>query len=194
MFGPIKKPTRLGQWDGRRRSSRSDEPVLPRLWQRSVLLRLGAVLVTALSASFLAYYWGPSQSYRVGEICTHDLRARVYFEVVNQAQTDRRRDEAVDRLPPDRRSDPAACEAARQAEPAVVERYPIDTLLVKRGQPVTEAQFNLLEEETRFFFRGFDPWDQLARAAALFLVLSLLSVVVVLYVIRFQQSLANSLS
>src|ERR1700730_4303354 len=110
MFGPIKKPTRLGQWNGRRRSSRSEEPVLPRLWQRSVLLRLGAVLVTALTATFLAYYWGPAQSFRVGEICMHDLRARVYFEITNQAQTDRKRDEAVERLPPEARSDPVACE------------------------------------------------------------------------------------
>jgi hypothetical protein len=193
MFGPIKKPTRLGQWNGRRRSSRSDEPVLPRLWQRSVLLRLGAVLVTALSVTFLAYYWGPSQSYRVGEICTHDLRARVYFEIVNQAQTDRRRDEAVDQLPADKRSDPAACEKARQAVPPVVERFPTGTLLVQRGQPITEPQENLLEEETRAYLASRDPWDQFARGVALFLVLSLLSAVVVLYVVRFQHSLAHSL-
>jgi putative nucleotidyltransferase with HDIG domain len=193
MFGPIKKPTRLGQWDGRRRSSRSDEPVLPRLWRGSVLLRLGAVLVTALTATFLAYYWGPSQSFRVGEICTHDLRARVNFEIVNQAKTDRLRDEAVDRLPPEMRSDPAACEEARQAVPPVVERYPTGTLLVQRGQPISEAQFILLEEETHAFLDKSDPWDQFARGVALFLVLSLLSMVVVLYVIRFQHSLAYSL-
>jgi putative nucleotidyltransferase with HDIG domain len=193
MFGPIKKPTRLGQWNGRRRSSRSDEPVLPRLWQRSVLLRLGAVLVTALTVTFLAYYWGPSQSFRVGEICTHDLRARVYFELVNQAQTDRRRDEAVDRLPADKRSDPAACEEARQAVPPVIERYPTGTLLVQRGQPITEPQENLLEEETRAFLDSRNPWEQFARGVALFLVLSLLAIIVVLYVVRFQQSLAHSL-
>ena len=37
MFGPVKKPTRLVQWDGRRRSSRSDDPVLPQLVHRGVL-------------------------------------------------------------------------------------------------------------------------------------------------------------
>src|SRR4051812_15356775 len=81
MFGPFKKPTRLGQWDGRRRSSRSDEPIWPRLLRRSVLLRLTAVLVTALSATLLAFFWGTPPSYRVGESPPHDLRARVYFEV-----------------------------------------------------------------------------------------------------------------
>ena len=46
MFGGRKHP-RLGQWNGRRRSSRSDEPMLPRLWQRPVLFRLGIVWLTA---------------------------------------------------------------------------------------------------------------------------------------------------
>src|SRR5262249_45213979 len=133
MFGPIKKPTRLGQWNGRRRSSRSDEPVLPRLWQRSVLLRLGAVLVTALTVTFLAYFWGPAQSFRVGEICMHDLRVRVEFKLTNQAQTERKRDEAVEQLLPEQRRDADACEAARQAVADVIEHYRAGTLLVQRG-------------------------------------------------------------
>jgi hypothetical protein len=56
MFGPSKKPSRLGQWDGRRRSSRSEEPVLPHLLHRTVLLRLGAVLVTALAVTLTATF------------------------------------------------------------------------------------------------------------------------------------------
>src|SRR5258708_6282101 len=81
MFGPFKKSGRIGQWDGRRRSSRSDEPLLSRLLRRSVLLRLGAVLVTALSATFLGFTWGTPPSFRVGEASPYDLRARVAFEV-----------------------------------------------------------------------------------------------------------------
>ena len=51
MFGPLsKKPARLGQWNGRRRSSRSDRLPLPGLLQRPVLLRLLVVLVTAVVA------------------------------------------------------------------------------------------------------------------------------------------------
>src|SRR6059058_270004 len=99
MFGPVKKPSRLGQWNGRRRSSRSNEPVLPRLWQRPVLLRLGLVLVTALSVTLLAYLWGPPFPYRVREIHPSDLRVRVDFELVNQPQTERAREEAVGSLP-----------------------------------------------------------------------------------------------
>src|SRR4051794_2051969 len=115
MFGPSKKPTRLGQWNGRRRSSRSDEPVLPQLARGPVLLRLATVLITALTVAFLAYTYGPPHSWRVGEICNHDLRARVYFEVLDQVQTDRKRDEMIEALPPDKRSDPDACAAARRA-------------------------------------------------------------------------------
>ena len=54
MFGPGKKPSRLGQWNGRRRSSRSELPLLPHLGQRSVLIRLAAVLVTVALATLLA--------------------------------------------------------------------------------------------------------------------------------------------
>ena len=99
MFGTIKKSSRLSQWNGRRRSSRSDLPVLPRLWQRPVLLRLALVLVTALLVTFLAYAWAPPLPYRVGEVCPSDLQVRAYFEVVNQPLTEQAREEAVARLP-----------------------------------------------------------------------------------------------
>src|SRR6516164_4581585 len=113
MFSLFKKPSRLYQWNGRRRSSRSDEPLLTNLGHRSALYRMGAVLLTVLFATLLAFYFGPAQSFRIGEICQHDLRARVYFEVINQAQTDRARDQAVADLPPDRSNDPDAVEEAR---------------------------------------------------------------------------------
>ncbi len=193
MFAANKRSARPIQWDGRRRSSWSDEPVLTRLWDRDALLRLGAVLVTALSATFLAYNFGAQQSHRVGEKVLNDLRARVYFEMVNQAQTERRRDEAVEQLPPEQRGDPAACDTTRRAQPPVVDRYPAGTLLVQRGQPITEQQFALLQEETRNFLRTQSSWDQFRRGAALFLVLSLLSMIIVLYSVRFQPGLAQSL-
>jgi putative nucleotidyltransferase with HDIG domain len=193
MFGPIKKSARLVQWNGRRRSSRSDDPVLQNLWQRSVLVRLGAVLFTALTATLVAYFWGPPQSFRVGEICPHDLRTRVYFEMVNQTQTLRNRDEAVERLSAELRSDPEACEQARRAVPPVLERYPQGALLVQRGQPITDRQFTLLQEETRAYLSSQRPSDHVRRGAALFLEFSLLSMLVVLYVVRFQHGLAVSL-
>jgi putative nucleotidyltransferase with HDIG domain len=175
MFGPFKKSTRIGQWDGRRRSSRSDEPVWPRLLHRHVLWRLAAVFITALSATLLAFLWGTSASYRVGESAQHDLRARVYFE--------------VERLPGQTQSDnPDVPPGA-----PLLEKFPPGTLLVQRGVPITEPQFALLREETRAYMRSRSPADHLRRGTALFLVFSLLSMLVVLYVVRFQQGLAQSL-
>src|SRR5438105_47702 len=117
MFSP-RKPSRLGQWTGRRRSSRSEEPVLPRLWRRVVLLRLAAVLVTVVGAAALGYSFGPAQSFRTGEVFVYEIRSRVDFTVVNQALTDRKREEAVEGLPGERHGD-SDCQAARNAvEPA----------------------------------------------------------------------------
>src|ERR1700686_2882458 len=100
MFGPSKKQPRLGQWDGPVRSSRSDEPVLPQLWRRSVLTRLGLVLATAVAATVLAFAWGPPRPYRLGEVYPSDLRVRASFEIVNQPQTEYARDEAIAQLSP----------------------------------------------------------------------------------------------
>ncbi len=188
-----KKPSRIGQWDGRRRSSRADGPDLPQLWQRPVLLRLGTVLAVALGVTLLAFYWGPSHSYRLGQVSPHDLRARVYFEVADHVQTARKRDEAVAALPADQQSDPAQCESARQAIPPVVERYPPGTLLVQRGRPISDAHYRLLKKENDAFLASRSSADHFRRWLALLLVFSLLAGVVVLYVVRFQQALAESL-
>jgi putative nucleotidyltransferase with HDIG domain len=193
MFAFNKKPARPIQWDGRRRSSRRDEPVLAHLWRRAALLRVGAVLVTALAATYLAYNYGPPQTYRVGEKVMHELRARVYFEIVNQAQTERQRDEAVEKLSPEQRSDPQAYDAARRSCSPVIDRFPAGTLLVQRGQPITEPQYAVLQEETRTFLASRSPWDHFRRGAALFLVLSLLATIVILYSVRFQPGLVQSL-
>ncbi len=193
MFG-WKKSSRLIQWDGRRRSSRSEEPVLPRLWLRGNLVRLGAVLLTVLSATCMACFCWPTPGFRVGQMFRYELRSRVYFEVVNQALTQRHRDEAVERLPNELRSDAVACEAAKAAEPPVVDRYPAGSLLVPRNHPISESQLALLHQENAAFLASRSLADSVYRTAALFLVLSLLSLLVVLYVVRFQPSLAQSLT
>jgi putative nucleotidyltransferase with HDIG domain len=192
MLGPIKKPSRLGQWNGRTRSSRSDEPVLPRLWRGPVLLRLATVLATAMTVTALVYWWGPLLPYRIGETCPSDIRVRVYFEVVNQAQTDWKREEAVDKFL-DEGGDPLVRDEVRRRVPPVVEKYPPGVPLVRRGQSINEGQLTLLEEEHRAFLRSLRRRDHVARGAALFLVMSLLSALVVLYVARFQTGLAQSL-
>lgn len=193
MFGPVKKSARLGQWNGRRRSSRSDEPVLHRICQRPVLLRLAIVLVTALAVTFLAYLWGPPFAYRVGQVFPSDLRVRVDFQLINQPQTEHAREEAVGSLPAAEATDPTARTEAREAVPAVVEKYPDGMLLVRHGQPITDRQLLLLEEEHRAFLANLPPSAHALRLLALFLVMTLLAALVVLYVVRFQQSLAESL-
>ena len=89
--------------------------------------------------------------------------------------------------------DAAACEAARRAVVPVVDRYPPGTLLVPRGQPITEAQSGVLRLETRAVLHSQSSGGRFRRGMALFLVFSLLSSVVVLYVVRFQQGLAQSM-
>src|SRR5437660_9549614 len=193
MFGALRKNSRLGQWNGRRRSWRGDEPFVLKLFHRPVLLRLTPVLLTALAITYLAYRGGPPLPYRVGAIYPRDLRVRVYFELINQTQTERARDEAVQRLPERQSDDPAAREEARRAVAPVVEKYPQGMLLVPRGQPITESQFAVLEEEHKAYQRSLTPRDQAHRGAALCLVMSLLTVLVTIYLARFQPALARSL-
>jgi cyclic-di-AMP phosphodiesterase PgpH len=193
MLGSPKKQPRLGQWDGRRHSSRHGAPVLARLAQPYVLLRLLPVLVTVLLVTLLTYVSGPPLPYRYGEVCERELRARIFFEVVDEAQTERKRDEAVERLPAEQRDDPDAREDARDAEPPVTKKYPLGSPLVRRGEPIRREQMALLEEEQRAFRRSQDRIDHLLRACALFLIHALLASLVVIYVVRFQKSLAQSL-
>src|SRR5262245_19309018 len=100
MFGSPRKNPRLGQWDGRRRSTRSEEPMLPRLRLRPVRLRLGAVWLTALAVTLLAIWWGPPFPYRLNESYPYDLRVRTSFEVVNPValanQTDKTLKQAIE--------------------------------------------------------------------------------------------------
>jgi putative nucleotidyltransferase with HDIG domain len=193
MFGPIKKTARLGQWNGRRHSSRIEAPMLPQMWCRAVIVRLGMVLVTAAVVTVMVYAWGPPLPYRIGEVYPSDLRVRVNFEIVNQPQTDWRREEAVDSLPAPDGGDPVAREEARRAVRPVVERYPQGMPLVRRGQPIRERDLTVLEEEHRAYLRSLKPADRIRRGVALFLVISLLAAVLVIYVVRFQPSMAQSL-
>jgi putative nucleotidyltransferase with HDIG domain len=170
-----------------------DEPVLPRLWRANVLLRLAPVLVTALAVTCIAYRWIPPLPYRVGQILPRDVRVRTYFELVNEAQTERMRDDAVESLPLLESEDPVARERTRQSVASVMERFPQGMLIVPAGQPITPRQMSLLVEEQRAFERNLEPADHARRGAALFLVMSLLATLVVLYVARFQPALAQSL-
>ena len=142
MFAPQKKPTRIGAWNGRRRSSRSEEPLLSHL--------------------------------------------------VNEVETEQARRDAVQNLPPEERTEERVAAALAAVKP-VVNHYPQGALLVQRGKPVTEAQYVLLEVESDAYLNSRSLGEQLNRGVALFLLLTLLSMLVVIYVVRFQHGLARSL-
>lgn len=188
-----KKPSRIGQWDGRRRSSRSDEPIWPQLANRPALLRLAAVLLTTLLVTLAAFHWGPTQAPRVGQVCTHDLRSRLDFRVVDQIQTARQREAAVETLPEHLRSDPHAVEAVRSSVPICYDEFPQGSLLVQRGRPITRQQHQILHAERRAFQKSLTTTDHWRRGSSLFLVFTLLATVVVIYVVRFQPALAQSM-
>jgi putative nucleotidyltransferase with HDIG domain len=194
MFHPHKKPPRLAQWTGRRRSSQSEALVVVGLCSRPVLLRLAVICLTVVAVTALASWAGIVVPYRINQICPQDVRARVYFEVIDQPQTERAREEAVGRLSPEERNNPSACERVRLAEPPVMEKYLEGTPLVQRGRPITIPQMLLLREENRAFQRSLPRHAYARRALALFLVMCLLALLVVLYVVRFQPALARSLA
>jgi putative nucleotidyltransferase with HDIG domain len=181
MFGSYRKNPRLGQWNGRRRSSRSDEPLLPRLWQRPVLLRLAAVWLTAALVTAFAYAWGPPFPYRLGESYPYDLRVRVDFEVVNPV-------ELVNREEAQRGQGKSGA-----SDRPVVEKYIAGMLLIQRGQPITHRQLDLLREEHAAHLRSLSRMEHARRGISLLLLFTLLAGLVALYVGRFQTALAQSL-
>lgn len=187
MFGSWRRSgSRLGPWNGRKRltGDKNEGRVAPS-W--SMVGRLFVVWLTMLATTWLAYAWGIPFSYRVGEIHPHDLRVRVDFEVVNHV-------ELVNQdLPPGTTEDAVLRERAQFTERPVVERYPRGMVLVPRGAPIQDRQLELLREEHRAYQDSLDHGEHIKRAAALFLIFSLLAAVVGLYVARFQVGLARSL-
>src|SRR5688572_12892021 len=182
MFGPLKKIPRLMQWDGRTRSSRQEEPLLRQLTKKHTLLRLAVVWLTTMGATALAIWWGTPMHYRAGEVYPHDLRARVDFTVVNHVEliNQERRREGVPEKP-------------TPGDRPVFEKYPRGMLLVPRGEAIGERQLDLLKEEHQAYLESLTTKDHWYRGTSLFMILSLVTGLVVLYVARFQASLAQSL-
>jgi putative nucleotidyltransferase with HDIG domain len=83
MFSMQRKVDRLGQWDGRRHSSRRDEPLYKLLTQPDVLARLSVVGITVLAVTFFTLWWGPPLPYREGHVYAHDVKARVDFDTAD---------------------------------------------------------------------------------------------------------------
>lgn len=163
--------------------------MLRRLSQPLVLVRLAVVWLTTVAATALALWWGPPLAYRTGEIYPHDLRARVDFVLVNhvelikQGETAKKGDVSKEPLR----------ETAKSSDRPVLEKYPRGTVLVPLGQPIQERQLELLEEEHQAYLESLGRLEHWGRGIALFLIFSLLTFLVVMYVVRFQTSLAQSL-
>ncbi len=191
MHGLSKKNSRLVQWDEKRRSTQKVTLFLASLWHRPTLIRVAIVLAVTVATTFLADAWSHSIPYRVGEVWPHDVRTRVDFEVENLAKTEEDRDAAVERLPPHERNNPILCARLRQAIPVVVDRYPAGTILIQRGQVVTEDKRQLLRAESRAYHKSMKWAARGRRYFALFLLMSLLALLVVLYVVRYQPTLAQ---
>src|SRR5947209_1055542 len=166
----MKKVSRLGQWDGPRRSSRGHASLLAGLAQRPALVRIGVVLAAIVVLTALSYCWGPPCPYRIGEVWAHDIRARVCFQVEDADKTEERREAAIKNLPPEQRDDPAIWAKVRKWVAPVMEPYHAGTVLLQRGQQITEAQRNLLTAEAQAYHSSLDFKSQVRRAVALLLL------------------------
>lgn len=187
MFGPLKKLPRLLQWNGRTRSSRRDEPLLRQLAHKHTLVRLSVVWLTTLAVTALAIWWGVPMRYRVGEVHPHDLRARVEFTVINHVELINQEKNPVG-------ENFVVHEKAMHSDRPVLEKYPRGMLLVPRGEAIQERQLDLLKEEHQAYLDSLSSKDHWYRAVALFLIFSLQTALVVMYVARFQTALAQSMS
>src|SRR5260370_1050476 len=68
--------------------------VLGRLRRSDALLRLGLALFAAICLWAATEAWRPPLTYRQGDVPTHDILARVAFEVEDQEATNRAKDRA----------------------------------------------------------------------------------------------------
>jgi cyclic-di-AMP phosphodiesterase PgpH len=177
MFGKRQEP-RLESWDGRTRSSRDGSSIWPHVWTRPVVSRLSIVFVAAATLVALLFLNSPPFPYRVGSVLPHDFRARVSFEVPNEAFAARH----VDGSP--------AVEDDDTSPP--VDRYAAGSILVPRGQRIDGPKFVLLMAEHRAFAQSLSFADRSARLSALVLIVFLLAGLLCLYAARFQPGLASS--
>ncbi|MCI0456159.1 MAG: HDIG domain-containing protein [Gemmataceae bacterium] len=90
-----------------------------------------------------------------------------------------------------KRADPSTREWARRNVPVKVERYERGSVIIQRGQEITEDQRGLMLAETRAYQRSLGLRAKAERALALFLLMGTLALLIVIYVVRFQPQLAR---
>ncbi|MCS7045409.1 MAG: HDIG domain-containing protein [Gemmataceae bacterium] len=171
MFSSPKKLNRLGQWTGRKHSTRRDEPLFRRLTRRDVMTRLAVAWATTAAVTLLAVGWGPAFPYRAGKIYPHDIKARVDFQLAGSSNAGPDGDSIT-----------------------VREKHHRGAILVPAGQPIQDRHLELLQAEHEAYLIGLGVDHYWTRGTALFLIFSLLTTMLVLYVARFQPSLAQNLA
>ncbi len=118
MFGSSKKRSRLILWEGQRRAERQRSPA--EVWEdrRRVLARLAAAACTMVLISLIVHAggggWGPPFPFREGEVQGRDIRARIDFQIMEEAATRLRREEAAAAVHPVLRLDPAPLDEVRR--------------------------------------------------------------------------------
>ncbi len=178
MIWVRRQEPRLENWDGRTRSSRDGSSIWPCVWNRSVVLRLTIVFLAAGSLVAILFLNSPPFPYRVGAVLPHDFRARVAFEVPNEAFAARHVDGAPT-IEDDDTSPP-------------VDRYAAGSILVPRGQRIDGPKFVLLMAEHRAYAQSLSFADHVARLLALILIVFLLAGLLCVYVACYQPGLAGS--
>src|SRR5262249_14549268 len=136
MLSALRKMDRLGQWDGRRHSSRRDEPLYKRLGRRAVLIRLAVVFSTTMFVAAVSLWWGLPFPYREAQTWPHDVKARCAFDIGDAA---------------------GSREATRVARGDVI---------VAQGQPIQRRQLDLLRAEHLAHANQLSSNDLAARTVA----------------------------
>ncbi len=185
LFSANRRSPRLAQWDGRRRSSRSDAVDWRTLLRRAVLARLAVVVAACVALALLVAGDGPPLPYRVGQTVPRDARARVEFDLVDDPETTQAQDDAERRTPTS--GDPPAT-------PVVVHRYPAGMVIVRRDEPIDLEKLAVLRAEHAAYVRSLSPTWLEGRRLSVFLIVGLLAVTVTAYSVRFQPALAGSLA
>jgi putative nucleotidyltransferase with HDIG domain len=188
FFGANRKSPRLAQWDGRRRSSRSDAVDWRAVFRRAVLARLAVVATACVALTLLVLGHGPPLTYRIGQTVPRDVRARVAFDMVDDPETTRLRDEAELKA----QSTPADPQPV-PATPLVVRRYPAGQVMLQRDQPISPDKLTVLKAEHAAYVRSLPREWLHARRVAVGLVVLSLAVIVGAYSVRFQPALAGNL-
>jgi len=179
MFWSRQRSERLCNWNGRKRSSRGGVPTLPRAWSRPLAARLTIVMLSAALIAGMLHVNDPPFPHRLNSILPHHFRARVSFEVPNQAYA-AQQVEAMDAV------------SMQEGGSPRVDQYAVGALLVPRDQRIDPPRFVLLLAEHRAYAASLSLADRLTRLTSVVVICFALAIILCVYTSRFQPMLAAS--